>query len=47
VELRGEPKPVGTYGWIVPMSVKWTYGHEQAYLYVDAKGSFLFYFMSW
>lgn len=42
-----EPLSVGKYGWKVYLRVKWTYGVEQAHLYVDAKANPPFYYLSW
>ena len=41
------PVSVGSYGWHVPFWVSWTYGREQAHLYLDSRGELLFYFLSW
>ncbi len=41
------PRSLGRYGWHVPFRVDWTYGREQAHLYLDAEGELLFYFLSW
>ncbi len=41
------PLKIGAYGWKVYMRVKWSYGPEQAHLYVDAKANPPFYFLSW
>lgn len=45
--VEAPAKALGSHGWKVALSVDWTYGTEQAHLYVDAKGGMLFYFLSW
>ena len=41
------PAALGKYGWRVSMLASWSYGTEHAPVYIDAKGNFLFYFLSW
>lgn len=31
----------------VPFQVIWTYGREQAHLYLDSESNMLFYYLSW
>lgn len=47
VELRGQPQDLGDYGWKVFLTVAWSQGVEAGYLYLDADGKLLFYFLSW
>jgi len=44
---KSEPQKLGTYGWKVFLDVKWTYGAERGYLYLDPKAGLLFYFLTW
>ena len=44
---ESEPQKLGTYGWKVFLNVKWTYGSERGYLYLDTKAGLLFYFLTW
>jgi hypothetical protein len=46
-ELRSKPQRIGPYGWKVFLTVKWSQGVETCYLYLDAKGRFLFYYLTW
>lgn len=45
--VEAPPAALGEYGWRVSMLASWSYGTEHAPLYIDAKGNFLFYFLSW
>lgn len=46
-ELAKSTKHWPNYGWKAFIKIKWTYGSEMAYLYLNPKAEMCFYFLTW